>query len=287
MSFSFIDRIRAISMYEYSRIRRKKSIILLAILALSPVFFLIIVKALGLEVSGPTLWAGLIGLPAVEPAIIVATGPVSFSWIIGLLFGGDLLASELEDHSVDLLLSKPVSRVHVVVGKIIVLTVMLLSFYFTSSITALGVAHYIAGPQADVEVLPLIAVTATIVSLGYAGLAALLGVLLRKSSIAMIAAFILYSILGVISTIILLISVSPSSNPAEFFKIQALIPLVSLSNLPTYTFAYVTGKGLPAIVGSGVVEALREVYLDHLAVSLMTVIGLYIATYIVYSRRDL
>ncbi len=275
--------LKAVLGYEFARMRRKKSFYLLVLLALMPLIVGILIRVMGWEIlEREDLWAALLGANVYGAAL---TTPLSFLWIVGVLFGGDLYASEVEDKSVGLLLSKPVSRAQVVVGKLLALTLLFAAYYVVATLLSMTGALLAGGGLANAEYAPIIVVVSLASTLAFALLAALLGAVSGKATSAILGAVAIYMGLGIAVTIV---SIAVIGNPQEagraFTKVMMLTPIISIADWPLATYARFTGTGILATLTDP--ELINRYYLPMSLEAVATMVALFLAVKRVYETRD-
>jgi len=275
--------LKAILSYEFARMRRKKSFYLLVLLALMPLIVGALIRVMGWEIEErEDLWAVLLGANVYGAAL---TTPLSFLWIVGVLFGGDLYASEVEDKSVGLLLSKPVSRAQIVAGKLLALTLLFAAYYVAATLLSMAGALLAGGGLAHAEYAPLIVAVSLASTLAFALLAALLGAISGKATSAILGAVATYMGLGIAVTIV---SIAVIGNPQEaggaFTKVMMLTPIISLADWPLATYAKFTGTGLLATLANP--DLINQYYLPMSIEAIATIAALFLAAKRVYETRD-
>ncbi|MCE4613933.1 MAG: ABC transporter permease [Desulfurococcales archaeon] len=160
--------------YEVRRLRSKKSFYFMVLIALLPFVTVTIVKYFNLETHGifpieqsNYLWLYLYGTPrTIGGGILVsATGIAAYMWLFASLFGGDTLASDIEEGWIQVLLSKPLTRFEYIAGKVIAALGVLASVYFIGALSSLISAYIMAGSQGYaylVIVLPIVTALSSI-----------------------------------------------------------------------------------------------------------------------------
>ncbi len=277
--------LKAMVDYEFARLRRKKSFYILVLLTLLPIVMVGVAKAMGAGIEyQDDLWAFLLGAKVNIYAGVLIT-PLSFLWIIGVLFGGDLLASEVEDGSIGLLASKPVSRLQIVVGKVVALLALFVIYYAASTAFSIVAAKAAGGGLDNLEYAPLILLVAVASTLGFAMLAACIGAYLGKTMPAILLSIAVYISTGILISVASFISVKdPEAMVNYIAKASMLVPLTSLESWTYFTYARLTGSAtLFADIGA---ELLDKYYPYTTLESLATVAVLLLAAYKAYSSKD-
>lgn len=216
--------------YELRRELRKRSLIALLILALMPIPAALLIRslisekilevirthgpALGLEPS--KLWAYVLGAAEPPPAISIvsllgAASLVGFAWLAAILYGGDLIASDMRDKMIHYILVRPVRRSEYIAGKILTVVAFMEALFLVAGLMVYAASWIMFGPQSGlheaivvslavgVGLLPLLLTSSAI---GAATRNPLLGILLGFAAYfvsAFIAAIIAIAFIGGLS----------------------------------------------------------------------------------------
>jgi len=150
-----MEKVIAVARYEFYREMNKRSVWLIIALLLLPLVVAFLLRSMRGESlpEDPLLWTVILGVD-VERALSFGAGTlagalsvISWSWLIAILYGGDLFAADLQDGSIQLLLSKPVKRSEYVAGKILAATVVMAGVFLVAGLGIVATAWILGGPQ--------------------------------------------------------------------------------------------------------------------------------------------
>ncbi len=230
--------------YELKRLHSKKSFYLLLIVAVSPVFATGLIRYLGYNGSvGGLFWLQLFGVQvggSLAGLLASSAGVASLIWILGPLFGGDLVAADLRDESIYLVLSRPLKRAGYLVGKILALSLFLAAMYTSSLLASYLSASVLIGGQEKVYLMPVALFTALVSTMFMAVLSAVIGAYTRNPTAGMIGGIGLYFITGTIEGIVLM-ATGAVSSPGRLSYYMAVDPIRAALSLPTLTLSYIAG----------------------------------------------
>ncbi|ABM79882.1 ABC transporter permease subunit [Hyperthermus butylicus] len=116
----------------------------------------------------------------------------SFAWIIAAMYGAYLFASDIESGRISLILVRPVSRVEIIATKLIAYIVAMALMYTLSAGMLYASFSILFTIQDYPWLIPVSGLLISISTLPLALVAALLGLKLRRSSIAALIAIIIY-----------------------------------------------------------------------------------------------
>ncbi len=142
----------AVARYELRRESSKKSLWIIVLLMVLPMIVAVIVRAFTEQTQrDPLLWTRIMGFSAegLTGGVLAAVSLslLSWSWLVAVLYGGDLFASDLGDHALNLILSRPVTREEYVAGKILAVAVSMVFIFVVAGVAVLGAAWVLGGPQ--------------------------------------------------------------------------------------------------------------------------------------------
>ncbi|MCE4617234.1 MAG: ABC transporter permease [Desulfurococcales archaeon] len=297
---SFSQGFSGVAWYELQRLVRKKSFWL--VLAL---FVLPVVLALGLRnyldvPEDPNIWATVFGLD-ITGLISGATGGalvfniasiLGLAWLIGILYGGDIFASDIQDGAIKLILARPVSRLTYTAAKLATVTGIILFFFLIGGISTYAAAWIMAGPQNGG--LNVIAYS-LLIGLGITPLlysSALLGAYTRKAINGILLGFVGYMVGGIPASILVVLAIQGKLD-LSILDAQALggfvTPFTAGQKIASYLYTYLN-------MGSEVtVPGLEEAQIFHaknmllLSAASLVLWDLAILLFIsqILSRRDL
>ncbi len=281
----------AVTRYELLRLKRKRITLLLAVLAFSPLIMALIARAINVtaELAG-CLWIILFGV-SVHPAFYASPGPGGFAWIIGVLIGGDLLASEMEDGSAAYLLSKPVSRREVVAGKLLGLSIVLAAYYAVVMVSAIIASVMLGDHPAWLSVAPVLYITTLASTIGFALLSCSIGAVAGKGSRGVTGAFVLCILLTIVVAVVSWVlaprvtwTTSIQNRMMFAMKVSTVIPFTNLCMMPALTL--LSHWSLPISWLTQALGELVEMTPWCITSALITIVVLALMACRVYSRKD-
>lgn len=303
MSTLDVNVLKVILIYEHKRVMRKKGFYALILLAtLPPLIVMVAFKTMLINVKlygEETLWAQLLG---VQPGMLSIASITTLLWVIGVIFGGDLYASELEDRSIEMLLSKPTTRGHIFLGKALYLTLLLMGAYSLATLISIVVNLTVTLNVRMVHISPIIVLTLTLSTMGFAMLASLIGILVKKPTLAMILTIVIYYVLSIVSSLVLVFFVvggfthgQPYTATEPIRKLliyQSYIPTYALMMLPQVVYAYLSG-GSPIPLSTftpiyfrEILNVFKDILISVLIVSIVSTLVFTIVSYVLYRRIE-
>ncbi len=288
---------KAVFSYELARVSRRRVVALLFILAATPLLVSVIMRKAGATIPPAVpAWIILYGIPVFGLAFLTP-GPASFPWLVGILFGSDTLACEIEDGSIIYLLSKPVSRRVVLLGKLAALSLIYLIYYLVALAVALASSKLVLGANLTLlHCAPAIIASVMISTVAFSIYACMFGLLTGKSGSGVTASIIVYFVLSVFVYIVVPLVISKITLGSISYsgvtgvlalKIALLTPIVNFSLLVTSTIVRVLG--LEHIISSMIglkAGVLTGLYNYHLASVIAGSALLFFLTLKVYESRD-
>ena len=298
----------AIARYELGREASKRSLYVIIVLMVLPLIAALLVKRLSGPPSGleeaDRLWASIMG---VDPRGVIGSTSLagvsglslfSWAWLIAILYGGDLLASDLQSGMASLILSRPVSRGEYVAGKTLAVTLSLAAAFLAGGISVYAASWVLAGPQEGIMEALGLSVVVAVGSLPLLLLSALLGAYFEKPSIGMILGFVAYFIGAIISglaAVYFIFTGNLEKAATTPYIIQAILPISAGQELASaiysrlHQISLVVPLTTPNSEGNIVYWEVRPGdFLPHLLVG--TIAWIIVLTSIVYyvmRRRDL
>lgn len=221
--------------FDITRLLRKRSTILVILLFVLPIATAVLVRAWGPETrSNPELWAFMLGVSLAQGA---GGGPVmglvgvnlfSWWWLIVALYAGDVIARDIEEGTLYLVLSRPVTRGQVLAAKAISTTALLALYAVIGAYSVYGAAWIIAGAQENawgplVSGLALAVGSLPLIAVGF-----IIGLLTRKSTTSIIVVVAVYFVASIIVGILgfaALIARGQGNFMETGLLFSALIPL--------------------------------------------------------------
>jgi len=188
------EKVIAVARYELYREMNKRSVWLIVALLLLPLVVAVLIRALreGSLPQDPLMWTVILGVD-VNRALSFGAGTlagalsvISWSWLIAILYGGDLFAADLQDGSIQILLSKPVKRSEYVAGKILAATLVISGVYFIAGLGIVAAAWILGGPQERIHEAILLSVLVGVGVVPLLLLSAVIGLKTEKPVLGMI-----------------------------------------------------------------------------------------------------
>jgi len=234
--------------YEVKRLRYKKSFYFMLAIALLPFVTVAIVKYFNLEAHGifPVeqnnhLWLYLYGTPRNmgNGVVLSATGIAAYMWLFASLFGGDMIASDIEDDSIQVILAKPLARLEYIAGKILSIICLFIAVYFVGALSSLISAYFMVGPQAYVHLVIILPIVTAISSIPLILLSAWIGGYTRSSLTGLLSGIGLYFLSSTIAGLV------GFTGGGRFFErildYSLLDPIRASTQISTATVMYLTG----------------------------------------------
>ncbi len=262
----------AVITLEARRELSKKSFKLLILLAVLPIIVSLILRyGLDKTIDDTSFWAISMGFKTSgSPGMPEFFNLGSWMWVIALLFGGDLLASDLSDGTARLILSRGIKRWEYLAGKILTVTLVLVVITMLT-----GVAAYISniillesGAPPASELVKAVGLGAVlgVGALPLLLMAAIIGSLARKPVYGIVVGFIIYLVASIAVTIYVAIKLAPAVVAGqsqmevtavfveEQMKAMAYIPYQAGLSLASILYWVVEGGVVadPIFVASGV-----------------------------------
>ncbi|AEM39751.1 hypothetical protein Pyrfu_1898 [Pyrolobus fumarii 1A] len=259
--------LKSVAKYEIARELRKRSIYVLVVLAFLPIPVTLLVKSmigqemletvkkiapiLGLDLS--RFWAVMMGFENPPPqlaqimALLHVASLAGMAWLIAILYGGDLFASDIRDKAIHLLLVRPITRLEYVVAKFAVVTGLLLLLFEVAGLVLYTCAWILFGEQTGlhevigfsallaISILPLLLTSAAI------------GAATRNPLLGMLLGFAVYFASGIIATIAALAMVPDAlATPEGLAKLQEVAYSINAAN--PYGAGSILGQALYAMM---------------------------------------
>ncbi len=292
-----ISSVLRIAWYELSRESNKKSLWFVVALMILPFIAAALVRGFSHNrVSDPYLWATIMGFRGSFGTAATVAMPltvIAWGWLIAILFGGDLFASDLEDSGITLILSRPVSRAEYVAGKILAALVMMVIVFYVGGLSVYGASWILAGKQAGFLEMSVESVLVGLGALPLLLVTALLGIKFRKPVIGYVLGFVVYFgvsvAAGLISAYYLVAvkNIEAAVKAAIIFK--ATIPFTGVSGAASILYGYLHPNN-PIVLPVGPGETVEINLGSYLALALVSlfvwIIILSVLVYMVVRRMD-
>jgi len=305
-----LDKILVVAGFEFRREARKRSIYLVVALMLLPLVAALIVRGIAGRPSveeSERLWAGILGfdpnaaIASASIGVISAVSLASWSWLIATLFGGDLFASDIEDGTASLLLSRDLSRREYVAGKVAALAVTLALSFLVAGIATYAAAWILAGRQEGLVEAAALSPLIGLGSLPLALLAAIVGLKTRRAVLGIILGVIAYFAVAIVAGVIVVYESIVAGDPARAaeatYLVGSALPFSTGSDWPSLIYARIHDITLtipvPVHTAKGVVETVMVnvelgKFAPHLTVSVLAwSIGLSLLSWYLLEKTDL
>ena len=304
-----LGKVLAVARYELGREASKRSLYVVVVLMVLPLLAALLVKRLAGAPAGveeaERLWAVIMGvdprgaLASAGLAGVSSLSLFSWAWLIAILYGGDLLASDLQSGMASLILSRPVTRGEYVAGKILSVTAALVVAFLAGGVSVYAASWALAGPQEGLLEALGLSIVVALGSLPLLLLSALFGAYFEKPSLGMILGFVAYfvgAIASGLAAVYFLFTGDLERAATAPYIIQPLIPSLAGQELALAIYSRVHGLELsipltlPSDGGVNVVyyNVRPGDFLPHLAAgTLAWIVVLSLLTYLVIRRRDL
>lgn len=262
--------ILAVARYESLRERRKKAFLLLVVLALLPIAGGLAARLVfKSDVGGERLWAVFLGLDigsGTATGLLAAVGVAGWAWLVGVLFGGDLFASDFRDGTAQLVMVRPGGRVRLALGKLAAVGLFTATFFTLTGLASVLAAMIIGGWQRDWWLAPLMGLLLGLGLYPVILISSLFGALTRNPFLGMVLGAAAYLLTGTaISLGLTVILVSEGIGSLEAWKrytelsiiASGLIPFLAGTQLPSILYYAITLNNtftpipLPAVSGAG------------------------------------
>lgn len=265
--------------YEFKRIIAKKSFYLMVAMAFLPIIAAVAIKhyghGAGLGPDKDYLWLYLYGTPRSifgGGVLFSVVGLASYMWVFASLFGGDMIASDLRDNGVQLLLSKPIRRIDYVLGKTLTVVALLYIVYLIGSIVSLVSGYIAGGHQSSIILVPLLPMVLALASIPLILLSAWIGAYSGSPMTGLLSGIGLYFLSSTIAGVVGLTAGS-SGMMVRMMDYGVIDPIRASTQLATLTSMYLTGiktMDLPSPGGSVVYYGISKLFIGswvNLAVS--------------------
>ncbi|MCE4616858.1 MAG: AsmA family protein [Aeropyrum sp.] len=261
--------ISAVIAFEIKREARKKAFLLMIVLVILPVMAAVVVRLFtGREIGGERLWALLFGADLGSSALtglIASIGIVGWSWLVGVMYGGDLFASDIREGLLQLFFLRPKGRIYYVLGKMLAVGIFLTSFFAVAGVFTLVAGLILGGWQRDWWLAPVLGFLLGLGVYPIVLASSLFGILTRSPILGMILGAAAYILTGVaVSLGMSIVLVSQGIANIEAWKdymegsiiLSGYIPFLAGTQLPLIFYYYITLENtftpipLPSIGGA-------------------------------------
>ena len=298
-----VEGLKGILLYELKRDLRKKTLILIIVFTFLPVLVAAFLKAMGAEVEDQRLWALIMGLDigsSIAGGAVASLGLAGWAWLVAVLYGGDLMASDLREGGLRLIAIRPLGRRGYILGKLVALTIFLSTIFALAGVAAGVSATIVGGWQEGVWLAPLLGALIGLGSVPIALIASLFGGVTRSA----VTGFILGAAASLLTGVVIGLSLSiviirdPLSLEAwkRYYELNILVsgfvPITAGPTLPAILYYLIEFDNkfiplpLPLIENPEIASSLVEVSLTPMQVlpiyTASTIIGILILAYLNY-----
>ncbi len=240
-----------VMLYEFKRDLRKRSFILFIAFIVLPILVSLIVRFYaGGEVGGGRLWAVMMGFDigtGLATGSVATLGIAGWIWLVAVLYGGDLFASDARDGGAQLIVIRPVGRKGYFIGKSIAVSLFLASITALAGVAAALAAITIGGPQRSVYLAPVLGALIGLGGMPILYLASLAGMALRSPIAGFIVGAAAYILTGMALSISLFAAVISGPLDLEAWKdyysdliyYTGIIPILAGPSLPSIIYYYI------------------------------------------------
>ncbi|MCE4603283.1 MAG: ABC transporter permease [Desulfurococcales archaeon] len=241
----------AVARMELAREVRKRSFYFLLFLAVLPIISSLILRyGMDRTVSDPSFWAVVMGFKTtgqVSFQEIVNLG--TFMWLIALLYGGDLLASDLSDGTARLVLARGVRRLEYLAAKVLTVTLVLSLISASTGVAAFLSNAVLMGSMPPLEDLPLAIGLGALLGVGALPLlllAASIGAMARKSLHGIVLGFVTHLVVSTAIVIYVGLKITATASPEDLANINTLLAAEQMKAM-AYD-PYQAGLALPSLL---------------------------------------
>ncbi len=315
-----------VSKYESIRMLRKKSLYLFILLALLPLPVAVLLRSLfgerieagvrlaeRLGVDYSRMWAVLLGIGSAPPQLaeiaglfnlLGVTSLAGFVWLVAILLGGDLLAGDLRDKLLHLVVIRPVRRAEYIAAKLIVVTLELVILFAITGLVAYASMQVLIGGQAAPHEAVGFAVLLGLSALPLLLTSSALGAAFRNPTLGMVLGLVVYFASAVVAALAAAfaagLGAGNATAPAEqmarmvklSYELQAYNPFSAGGLLARCLYAQLHEEGVirvPVVGAPGGAVEIDAGGLASIAVLVFTasVLLLALVNWVLVARRDL
>lgn len=268
-----VESIISIARFELLRESSKKTIWFVITLMVLPLIISIIIKSYSRNtVQDPMLWSTIMGYSITNTSLSYlgagVLSVISWGWLIAILFGGDLLASDFIDGTLALILVRPVSRLEYVIGKVASAIATMILVFLAGGMSVYLAAWVLGGPQEGLFEVVLLSILLGVGAMPLLLLSAWLGMRFRKPLIGYVLGFVAYfasSIaIGLVSVYYIIVGGGAEVAVRTLNLLRAYAPLSDISYLSSTVFARLHPEAItPITIGSTSVQLSQASYLPH------------------------
>ena len=266
-----LSRVAVIARYEWRRALAKKKILALIILTVA---------------FQTLIMLGLSALVRTGGTVFLTSEAVSFMWIFGVLEGqglfvpliaiiiaGGSMSEEYEHGTADILLSKPVSRLEYMFGKLLGGFSLLAVIEALLSVVGVVLSLWFFGAQSGLQFAPFMFLAIVYSSLIFFCLSFMFSEVFRGSTLAMLAALGVLIALSVISP--LLSMLYSATGQQAYSYLSKGIPTWAATNFPSFLLSKLL-TAPSAVLSTGDLE---DLYLAALIIAVYAIVFILITAY--------
>ncbi len=309
-----------VARYEARRLLRKKSLYLFVLLALLPLPVALVLRSvlgerldqvlriasrLGLDYS--RMWSVLLGVGSPPPELerllggtlsaLGAASLASFVWLVAVLLGGDLLASDIRDKLVHLVLIRPVRRSEYVAAKLATVTLEVILLFAVTGLVAFASMQVLLGGQSGLTEAIGFSVLIGLSGLPLLFTASALGAYTRNPTLGVLLGVVVYFASAMIVALAAVFAAGSLEGPEALaritvlsLKLQAYNPFAAGELVARALYAALHEGGVVRVaagVGAGVGVEAGELLWTALPVYTVSTLALGALNWLIIARRDL
>jgi ABC-type transport system involved in multi-copper enzyme maturation permease subunit len=285
---------RGLLYYEVSRELRKKSFIVLISLALLPVLVAAALEATDAvpEIKNPRAWAFILGFVEGPSAAmgVGLSGLAAWAWLVAILYGGDLLAADVRDGVMQLILVRPVSRKAYVASKLASVTITLTLLFVVAGLSSVAAAWILFGPQEAITEATAFSALLGLSCLPLLLASALLGLITGSPVQGMVLGFAVYMVSLIVPGVVAAAIEPPTpTSIVNYVRLVAVlygyVPFVASFELPGLLYSLLYEEPWAAQILGGLEPG--ELLPIYLASTLTSTTALILLLHVVLTKRDL
>lgn len=252
------------------------------------------------------LWATLLGVENLPPQLLRAAPYVAaiqtlslsgLAWLIAVMYGGDLIASDLRDKLLHLIVIRPVSRTTYILSKLVSVTGLLAILYAVAGIVAYTSGYLLVGIQRGLLESVAYAVLIGMGVLPLLLVSALIGTATRSPTVGFIGGIVVYFVSIIITSLVALLVYGLPRTLTEITKYTELLmyanaanPFTAGSEIPRSLYAAIHHNGkLMAFAPAGLVLTINAWRLLEISLAswIISTVVLAAGLWALIAKRDL
>ncbi len=254
-----------VAYYEAIRELRKKSLIALLVLALLPIPLALLAKSLispellealrshsqlfGVKIG--KMWAYMMGAAEPPPqaaamlSLFGATSLIGLAWLAAILYGGDLVASDMRDGMIYYLFTRPLKRSDYILGKLLTVTALMEVLFVVAGLMTYAASWILFGPQEGVGEVILLSLLIGVGLLPLLLTSSAIGAATRNPLLGILLGFAAYFASAMIATLVAIAAMG-GLTPSNIGRLMPVLYTATAVN--PYTCYEMLVKGLYAVL---------------------------------------